>query len=316
MFQSPSTKLPSLWKAFAEISLSILKNTEAVLDGTLSSKKSPPESAPKDPQLKRHTKYPLPGKGVFLNDSLSSVSNSKASPTSFADSLLKIPILGLRSRESLPTNSPSPTLKSKNIFEQPSHDLDDSRNDSIKMPSSMAEYFQLQVWCIESLSFLICASYEEDSLGVVQQTIPDILEEFLNLSALLEKSLRVITPKYSPSTGPPLFSFGIFSQLNSLQSLFDYLFPTSLTFSQLASRTGNASGGVFLFSSHSEMSFLIPPFNRSISYFVSPIPRLQCLQNTLELSLFRIIQKFRPHLDTFSLSPNCALRLQNLVAGA
>ncbi|XP_071508200.1 nucleoporin NDC1-like [Diadema antillarum] len=53
---------------------------------------------------------------------------------------------------------------------------------------------QLHIWALEALSSLVAASYLEDSFGVVQSSLPDILAEMLALHNALEKLFKLPTP--------------------------------------------------------------------------------------------------------------------------
>ncbi|XP_784037.4 nucleoporin NDC1 [Strongylocentrotus purpuratus] len=52
---------------------------------------------------------------------------------------------------------------------------------------------QLHIWALEALASLVAASYTEDSYGVVQKSLPDILTEMLALYNALEKLLKLPT---------------------------------------------------------------------------------------------------------------------------
>ncbi|XP_022109750.1 nucleoporin NDC1-like [Acanthaster planci] len=65
---------------------------------------------------------------------------------------------------------------------------------------------QLHIWALEALSSLVAASYHEDTYGVVQGTLPDILVGMLGLQSAVEKHFKLPTsvPKRSPSDFRPV----------------------------------------------------------------------------------------------------------------
>ncbi|XP_038056521.1 nucleoporin NDC1-like [Patiria miniata] len=67
---------------------------------------------------------------------------------------------------------------------------------------------QLHIWALEALSSLVATSYREDTYGVVQGSLPDILVSMLALQSAIEKHFKLPTslPKRSPSDFRPVRS--------------------------------------------------------------------------------------------------------------
>ncbi|XP_071799757.1 nucleoporin NDC1-like [Asterias amurensis] len=80
------------------------------------------------------------------------------------------------------------------------------------LPEAMSQALftdvQLHIWALEALSSLVTASYQEDTYGVVQGKLPEILVCMLAVQNALEKHFKLPTslPKRNPSDFRPMRS--------------------------------------------------------------------------------------------------------------
>ncbi|CAI9721125.1 Hypothetical predicted protein [Octopus vulgaris] len=111
-------------------------------------------------------------------------------PTSLGHMSLNESVTGTSLREERPIKVSLQTkilevLKKKPVFGYFLRELPDAA------PRKLFSSVQIHIWAVEALSRLVAASYAEDTLGIVQQNLPEILNVLVSLYENVERHFKL-----------------------------------------------------------------------------------------------------------------------------
>eukprot|EP01135_Chromosphaera_perkinsii_P008197 Nk52_evm19s1178 gene=Nk52_evmTU19s1178 len=188
---------------------------------------------------------------------------------------------------------------------------------------------QIQMLAADALSYLACASYEEDRIGVVQHQLPDVFTCLLAEKMAVEKVIRTGLGKKgffvsSYDVGMSGGSDGTDEGGNRMESQkrpemktahggeFFGASSAGSSFGTFGGRGTDSVGSKYYYYSSALKSSSMPKKQYATEH-IAVSPSLYCLLNILDGCIYRLIVKFHCHLDNLDLAPKYQAKLRSFV---